>query len=421
MTAGRLHVVGAGLAGLAAALAARRTGAEVVVHEAAPQAGGRCRSVPDANLDRVIDNGSHLILSANRAVIDHARSIGAADELAVGPAVFPFLDLTTGTRWALRPNTGPLPWWVLSPRRRVPGGSAADHLALAGLGWGPRTATVAGRAAASPLYRRLIEPLTVAILNTPPERASAALLAATLARSLGRGGGACRTLLARRSLAAALIDPAVARLRDSGVALRTGRRLQALDLGDGRVVGLRFRGEETVALAPQDRVILAVPPAAAHALMPGAVPRLATSPILNVHFRLAEAVATPSILGLIGGTAHWLVRRGDVASATVSAAEAWMAWPAAAIAERLWRDVARACRRPAAPLPPWRVIKERRATLEHSPGQEPRRPGPSTALATNLWLAGDWTATGLPCTLEGAVRSGREAARQDRRHRARGP
>lgn len=107
---GRVHIVGAGLAGLACAVRLATAGAAVTLHEATGHAGGRCRSYHDPVLDRDIDNGNHLILSGNRAMLDYLAECGAADELW-GPteAVFPFRDIATGERWALRPNGGRLP------------------------------------------------------------------------------------------------------------------------------------------------------------------------------------------------------------------------------------------------------------------------------------------------------------------------
>src|SRR5437763_9754679 len=110
MSPPRIHVVGAGLAGLAAALRAADAGARVVLHEAAAQAGGRCRSYYDAKLGATIDSGNHLIMSGNAATLNYLRAIGSADELT-GPALpeLPFVDLATRARWTVRMSPGRLP------------------------------------------------------------------------------------------------------------------------------------------------------------------------------------------------------------------------------------------------------------------------------------------------------------------------
>jgi phytoene dehydrogenase-like protein len=126
-----VHVIGAGLAGLAAACTLAERGVPVVLHEAAKAAGGRCRSYFDAQLGCRIDNGNHLLLSGNKAAMDFLRRIGTLDTLT-GPAepIFPFINLATGAAWTLRLNRGRLPWWIFAPTRRVPGTKAADYLAL---------------------------------------------------------------------------------------------------------------------------------------------------------------------------------------------------------------------------------------------------------------------------------------------------
>jgi uncharacterized protein with NAD-binding domain and iron-sulfur cluster len=113
-------------------------------------------------------------------------------------------------------------------------------------------------------------------------------------------------------------------------------------------------------------------------------------------------------LGIIGGTAEWLFARPHVLSVTISAANRLVDREAEALATTVWPEVAAAAGL-TVPMPPWRVVKERRATFAATPAQNARRPGPRTALA-NLILAGDWTATGLPATIEGAIRSGDRAA-----------
>ncbi|MGB7125435.1 MAG: FAD-dependent oxidoreductase, partial [Methylovirgula sp.] len=134
MPQAKIHIIGAGLAGLAAALRLADGSRRIALYEAAPQAGGRCRSYFDSALDMMIDNGNHLLLSGNCAALSFLREIGAEDQLK-GPesAEFSFVDLASNERWVLRPNDGPIPWWILQPPRRVPGTRARDYLGVLGL------------------------------------------------------------------------------------------------------------------------------------------------------------------------------------------------------------------------------------------------------------------------------------------------
>ncbi|WP_051513485.1 hydroxysqualene dehydroxylase HpnE [Skermanella stibiiresistens] len=408
-----IHIVGAGVAGIAAAVSLSDSGRKVVLHEAAGQAGGRCRSLHDPVLDRTIDNGNHLLLGGNHAAFGLLDRIGARDRLiaAAEPAEFPFLDLATGERWTLRPNAGPLPWWMLVPSRRVPGTRFRDYLALLKLLRAAPGATVGDRLdTTSTLYKRLWEPLAVAALNIDPKLGSARLMGAVVAETFMRGGAACQPFIARRGLSDTFIDPALAWLGKRGFELRTRARLRRLEVRDGRVAALEFAGD-TVELAQGDAVVLALPPAGTAELLPGLTVPEAHTAILNAHYRLDRPATLPGgqiFLGLIGGTAEWLFARDDVISVTVSAADRLMDQSAGDLAALLWRDVAGACGLSEA-MPPARIIKEKRATFRQTPADSEQRPGARTGFP-NLSLAGDWTATGLPATIEGAIRSGNNAA-----------
>jgi squalene-associated FAD-dependent desaturase len=400
-----VHVIGAGLAGLSAAIALCERGHAVTVVEAGPAGGGRCRSYFDRELGLRIDNGNHLLLSGNRAAFAFIDTIGARSTLAM-PAepVFPFVDLSSGLRWVLRPNRGRIPWWVLSGKRRVPGTRATDHLALLRLRRIRNDATVATSLRNDTLYRRLVEPLAVAALNTPPDIALARLLGAVMRETLFRGGGACIPAVPREGLSESLIDPAVAWLRARDCEVVTGRRVASVRIEAGRVKELAT----TEAAIPVEAAVLAVPPWVATDLLPGQACPIGFQAILNVHFRIEADPGPAGFIGLVGGIAEWVfVKRGHV-SVTISAANRMVEWEAEAIARAVWHDV-QAALDLEGEMPPWRVVKERRATVAATAEQERLRPGARTGIA-NLVLAGDWTATGLPGTIEGAIRSGRTAA-----------
>ncbi len=237
-----VHVVGAGLAGLAAAVRLAERGQPVTLYEAAQHAGGRCRSFFDRTLGRVIDNGNHLLVSGNRSALAYLDAIGASDSLT-GPAdaSFPFLDLATGERWTVRPNRGPLPFWVMLPSRRVPGTHVGDYLAAWRLWRADDRQTLADCLRTDDvLWRRFWSPLATAVLNTPAETASARLLWAALRESFALGAAGCRPLIARASLAASLVDPALRFLRHHGTEIAFGQRLRAIGLEDRRASFLDF-------------------------------------------------------------------------------------------------------------------------------------------------------------------------------------
>jgi squalene-associated FAD-dependent desaturase len=427
--AGKVHVVGAGLAGLAAAAALVDAGARVAVYESSQQAGGRCRSYFDAGLGVRIDNGNHLLLSGNLSALTYLRLIGARDTVeGLGEAAFPFVDLASGEHWVLRPNRGALPWWVLCPARRVPGTRTRDYLAALRLrdagpdatvgeclypsGLNPSGLDPGGPDPAGVLYRRLWQPLAVAALNTAAEAGSARLFWQVLSETLGRGAAACLPLVPREGLSESFVDPALAMLRAGGAEMHFATRLRALRISGERVAELDFDGGP-IDICAGDLVVLAVPPAVAARLVPGLVVPDDHAPIVNAHYRAtlpAKGLAdAPLFAGLIGGAAEWVFRKREVLSVTVSAADRLVDRPAEELSGLLWGDVARALHLPAQPIPPSRIVKERRATFRATPEQLRRRPSTTTRW-NNFLLAGDYVDTGLPGTIEGAIRSGLAAA-----------
>ncbi len=412
MTQPRTVIVGAGLAGLAAALELGKAGHPVTVLEAAPAAGGRCRSFHDPLLDRVIDNGNHLMMTANTAVFTYLAEIGATDRVRIGaPATYPFVDVISGERWTVRPNRGPLPWWITAARRSVPGARISDWLpALRLLLAGPAATVGDCIPRKGPLWERFWEPLSVAALNTDPAEASARLLAATCRLTFARGERMSRPVTVMHSLADSLIDPAVQRLRERGVELRFGERVRGLTrAGDGRVVAVETsRG--SLDLPTGSQLILALPSWNLPDLLPEQAVPTGTRMILNLHFDVgAKADHMPPLTGMTRSEAQWLFVRDGIAAVTVSAADRHADTDAGTLASRIWPEVAVALGQTDMPEPACRVVKERRATFAETPANEPLRPGADCHLA-NVWLAGDWTVRGLPATIEGAIRSGRIAA-----------
>ncbi len=404
-----VHIVGAGLAGLSAAVRLAAAGRRVVVHEATAFAGGRCRSYHDAAIGMTIDNGNHLLLSGNHAALGYLRGIGAAHRL-VGPptAEFSFIDLASRERWTLRFNDGRLPFWIFDPGRRVPGTRARDYLPLARLLWAPPGKAVGEVIACEGLiYRRLVEPLILAALNIDPPQGSARLAAAVIRETLAAGGRACRPLIAREGLGATLIEPALAILRQRGATVHLHHQLRALRFAAECVEALDFGGAAVV-VAADDAVILAVPPYAAATLVGGLDVPTEFRAIVNAHFRIDAPADEPLILGVLNGTVQWIFAFPGRLSVTISGGDRLLDTPREELARAIWSEVASVTGLPAA-LPPWQIVRERRATFAATPAQDARRPGARTTWR-NLVLAGDWTDTALPATIEGAIRSGNRAA-----------
>ena len=407
---GTVHIIGAGLAGLSAAIRLTSAGRDVVVHEATAFAGGRCRSYHDATLGMTIDNGNHLLLSGNRAALDYLRRIGA-DHLLVGPpkAEFPFADLASGERWTLRFNDGRIPFWVFDATQRVPGTRVRDYLPLARLLFAPAGKTVGEVLACEGVaYRRLVEPLLLAALNIEaPQGVGAArrrhhprnlgdgrprLPAVDRARRLGHDPGRAGARLAR-----------AARRRPCGWSTSCAPCASA-PAASRRSSSAARRSPSVVMMPSCSRCRLTLRPR----LSAASRGRREFRAIVNAHFRIAPPPEQPPILGVLNGTVEWIFAFPGRVSVTISAGDRLIDAPREELAKTIWGEVARVTGLPAA-LPPWQIVRERRATFAATPEQDARRPGPATPWR-NLVLAGDWTDTGLPATIEGAIRSGNRAA-----------
>ena len=390
----RIHVIGAGLAGLSAAVTATGAGRSVTLYEATAAGGGRCRSWFDTELGIRLNNGNHLLMSGNKSAFAYINQIGARDRIS-GPRrpIFPFVDLKTGREWTLRMSRGRIPWWLLFADRRVPKTTLSEHLAIRHIGreWDDTVMTETMRH--SSLYWLLLEPLSVAALNTRPHEALACLFGAVLRETLLKGGRACLPRHPKEGLSEALVDPAIETLRKRGAEIMFNRRITGITIEHGRATTLDTADGPIV--VAQD----------------------AFESILNVHYKIEvkpeSDIAEAGFVGLVNGTAEWIFIRPDHVSVTVSAANKLIDRSADDLAFTIWRNVAKALDLEGAQkteVPPFRVIKERRATIVANVVQEELRPAAQTAI-DNLMLAGDWTDTRLPGTIEGAIRSGVTAAK----------
>jgi squalene-associated FAD-dependent desaturase len=418
----RVAVVGAGWAGMAAAVTLAERGAQVVVFEAARQLGGRARRVTIE--DAALDNGQHILVGAYTETLRLMRAVGADPDESL--LRLP-LELRTVTGFRLKTAPLPAPLHLAVGLLTARGLAAADRLRAARFvgrlrrdGFMlPRDESVAALLAAqgqtAPLRELLWEPLCVAALNTPADHASAQVFANVLRDTLGGARSASDLLLPRTDLGALFPEPAARFVTARGGEMRLGAPVRTLDAGAGGVV------LDTDA-QPFDRAIVACGPQHASALL-AADPRLAGvaraidaleyEPIYTVYLRYPETVSLPFVmLGFTGGLLQWAFDRGALSgqrgliTGVLSASGRHQALAHPDLAAAIHEELA-ACL-PALTEPRWkRVIAEKRATFSCRPGLV--RP-PNRTPVDSVVLAGDYTASDYPATLEGAVRSGVAAA-----------
>ena len=409
-----IHIVGAGMAGLSCAIQCAKEGKSVTLYEASPQAGGRCRSFMDESLGCIIDNGSHMLLGSNIATKTYLEEIGSIGLITETiPAKFPFLNPKTGTLWKIEPGFPYPPLWLMNPGRRVPETNPISYLKGIRLSKAKADETVKDVIGKDdPLYETFWQPICRATLNTDADDASALLLWGVVKSFFLQGEKSCRPINFERGLSAALVDPALKYLRTRNADIRYQDRIRDLTWKDNLLTGVRSL-EGLHQFDKNDALVLAIPPDICSGIWPNIVSPSKTSPIINVHFRVNEPISLPGglpFLGLIGTNSQWIFSRAEILSVTISAASKFVDSPSWELARNLWSEILPIFEHDLGRLPPWRVIKERRATISQTPENLQKRPGARTNLK-NLFLAGDWTDTGLPATIEGSIQSGFRAAR----------
>jgi squalene-associated FAD-dependent desaturase len=429
----RVVVVGGGWAGLCAALGLAERGVEVRLIEKRAVLGGRAYSYRAREAGHTVDNGQHLLMGCYHATLGFLERIGARDRVEVQPQLsVPFLHPERGPatfRCAAAPSPlhltlGAMRYTLLSPGERL-------RLVLGGLrialGYrGGSAVTVAQALASAGQSQNLCtcfwNPLAIAVLNELPERASADLFAEVLRRVFFAPAAASRIVFPRVGLSDLCAEPAARAIEAAGGAVETGPSARAIVLEGGRAARVSLQGRPDVGA---DAIVLAVPPPALAPLLPDSLraaegfatlDQLRPSPIVSVHLWFKEAFPAPRMAGFLDGPIHWLFTppmqpdRGRYLTLVASGAHELVGEPA----EGLVRIARGALDRY---LPHTRgfeladalAVKEASATYAATPAEQRLRPATRTRIA-NLFLAGDWTDTGLPATLESAVVSGERAA-----------
>ena len=444
----KVVVVGGGFAGIAAATFLQERRHEVTLLERRGVLGGRATSFPDAVSGEDVDNGTHLMIGAYRETLDLVRRAGAEDLLLVQERLH--IDYRDDRGWSVLdcpPLPAPLHLLAGLMGLRLPWRARLDalRLGLAARFERPPAGTVTewfDRLKQGADVRRLLwGPLATAILNETPDRAAAVLFYNVYRAAFLDSAAASRLVFLRKGYGR-LLDRLGVYLEARGGRIVRRARASAIRVEDGAVTGVAYaqrplerddivRGVQAKgARIDADAAVAAVPWPALPALLPAswrddpafaAASRLTGSPIVSIEMWLDQAVVDRTMVGLRDSEVEWVFDKGRMygrdgppqhLAFIISAAHRSVPRPNAelsAMAEDALRRYfpAMAGARVTRTL----VLREPDATFSCDPASDALRPGPATPIR-GLFLAGDWTATGLPATIEGAVRSGREAARR---------
>jgi squalene-associated FAD-dependent desaturase len=434
---GRVVIIGGGFAGLAAGVRLSERGYEVLVLERRNHLGGRAYSFIDSKTGDVVDNGQHLFMGCYHHTIAFLKTIGRLDRLKFQerPRV-DFLDSVHGfTSFDCPPLPAPLN--VLAGLLKMKGLGVGDKLRTFNVGRAikgngkrsPRALTVdqwldeLGQSAN--IKTRFWNPMVVATLNQSPDIASARMLKVVLQEAFGSDSKSANIGISRVGLSDLYTDGATDFIKSKGGDVQTGAQVQKLIVERGRVTAVELRDGERIEAA--DYFVSAVPPGALFAMLPdelrskefSSLERLGSSPIVSINLWFDRPVIDREFVGLLGTRSQWIFnkdlilpagKRSNQIAVIISAARDFVDWTRSDLVEMALSDLHELLPESrSAVLLHSAIVKEREATLSHTVESDSLRLGPRTSIP-NLILAGDWTDTGLPATIESAVLSGDTAA-----------
>jgi squalene-associated FAD-dependent desaturase len=433
----KIIIIGAGVAGLTAAVNLAGSGYPVSVLEARPNIGGRMFSVRDNVSGEMIDNGQHLLSAAYSEFLSVLEKLGTSVYLKRTKGLsINFADVQ-GQNYSLntslfRGNSG-----VLAGLLKFNALSFASKLNLISFFLKLKTKKLKfDDLSCFDLFKRehqsdevikiFWEPLTLAVLNNNPRNVAASLLVEVLERAFFAGGGASELLLPLIDLSV-LLQPAFQWLERNGGEIKLRTKVRKIIIEDGKACGVELQNNEKISA---DSIISTVPPHILMKLLPENEKLIRNlsdfeySTIINVYYWLDKHIETPDFTALIGTNSQWLFNRRNFVAVdgeirlkypgminiTISGANSLADMPSETIADECFSEL-KQC------IPAFagcqilhsRVIKDKFATVSLDTAAERRRPGAESGVK-GLYLAGDWTNTKLPATIESAAISGKKAA-----------
>lgn len=435
MTETDVVIIGGGFAGLSCATALAERGARVTVLEKKPHLGGRAYSFHDPRANETVDNGQHLFMACYRETLRFLDRVGTRDRIRFSENARVAYADAGGRRTLLDCPAWPAPINLAAGVARLGGLSWGDRFGLWRLcawfrrnGAGPLPGVLDrltvrewldGLGQSRRLQERLFDPIAIGALNELPERASALGLAQVLREVFFGDPGASRLGVATVGLSELYVEQARAYIEARGGRVVTGTRAVAVSSEGGARVETertgRFHAEAVVSALPPNALASLELPSGVR----GGWDRLAFAPIVGINLWLDRPIFEGPLIGLLGTELHWAFNKnelwgergdGQYLSLVISGAHAHVGKSPAELFELATLELARCLPGFAeARVLRWTVVKEPQATISPVPGSDALRPGFVTP-SPRFFLAGDWTQTGLPATIESACASGHACA-----------
>ena len=404
-----IYIIGAGLAGLSASVHGVKRNYKVNVFESSNLIGGRCRSFFDKKIGLEIDNGNHLVFSANKNFYELCKIIKSLDSLQLLPFDLDFFDKKQSFYWNINLEKISLFRIIMNNIELIPGSQLSDYLSILKFLFAKQNSTVYELIGNSNIYKTFWDPLTLAVMNTSSKNASAKVLAHVLKETIFKGKENCCIYQPKVNWNESVIKPCVNFLKKKGCEINLKNILKSIKINNNFITRLDFL-TNSIQIKENDLVIFAIPPSNFSKFFPYlSLPKNYNS-IVNVHFKLTKTLKdkfSKKIIGFINSHTHWLFIKKNYLSVTISNANHLNNLDSEEIANIIWIEIC-SYMKIKNRIPSFQVVKEKKATLEQSPLNFSliRK---LKKLPNNVRISGDWTQTSLPCTIEGSILSVKKA------------
>ena len=378
------------------------------MYEGAGQVGGRCRSFFDSKLGIEIDNGNHIILSANSNFLEMCNLVGSENTLNFLGSNYNFYDCKSKNTWNVKIGKNRFPFWIFNKNSRIPETRLFDYISIFKLLLCNKKVTVEeviGKK--NNLYKNFWEPLTLGILNTQCNEASAQILKNVVKETFLKGGKYSGIFQPRKSWDKTLISPMLKFLREKKITPKYNSLLQKITIEKKKITQLYFKNH-TIKINNDELVIFAIPPNNIAKVFPELLIPQQFNTIVNVHFKINKKhfKDKPKIIGILNSISHWLFLKEDHCSVTLSASNHLTELPKDQLIKKIWYEVSQSLDLDIK-CPPYRLIFEKKATYNQSPENNKMVRQLKFSL-DNAFLIGDWTEFNFPCSIESSILSAKK-------------
>ncbi len=404
MVINKLYIIGAGLAGLSAASWAIHRGRKVEIFETSSLAGGRCRSFYDKKLKTIIDNGNHLVFSANKNFYDLCNLINSTNKIKVlQPHLF-FFDIENKKTWELSLSILDF----LFKKKRVPDAHLKDYLSILKILFMSKESTIKDLKVKNNFRKYFWEPLTLAVMNTSVDKASARVLSNVLKKTIFKGKKYCKIYQPEKNWNETIIEPAINFISKHNK-INFNTRLKKVEIKNNLITRLEFNDKQ-IEIGRDDYVISALPVTAFGKIFNKVDVPNEFNTILNIHYKISDKIKklfTSDIIGMISSHSQWIFVKNNYLSVTVSDANNFNNESQETLSTKVWEEICLLIGKNIK-IPNCQIIKEKKATFVQSPNNFELIKKIKN-LPRNLSICGDWTQSDLPCTIEGSIMSGKKS------------